>query len=156
MVSLYFIILIPIPISIVLLVCHVRVYIQAVYTGSVYVCICIFCTLKMPNSWEFRFVVVLFQLLLVRCLFLSFEWRSSRLMAFPLLLKCSAASVQRKNLFRVNAPPHKTSFMSVWVKLFHFWKNIDEKLQIHAARAKGRERDRRKSYSLFLLIKMFE
>lgn len=37
----------------------------------------------------------------------------AKLMAFPLLLKYPAASVQRKNLFRVNAPPHKTSFMSV-------------------------------------------
>lgn len=37
----------------------------------------------------------------------------AKLMAFPLSLKYPAASVQRKNLFRVNAPPHKTSFMSV-------------------------------------------
>lgn len=40
-----------------------------------------------------------------------------------------------KNLFRVNAPQHKTSFMSVWVKLFHFRENIDGKLQIQRTRA---------------------
>lgn len=94
----------------------------------------LFCLISLPFSFSpcrcSVCVCVFFNCLSVVCFYvLSLNWLA-KLMAFPLLLKYFGLNISSKgkNLFRVNAPQHKTSLMSVWVKLFHFQGNIDGKL----------------------------